>query len=841
MTPDYQKLVSNFEEDECFQESESEQGSQKISDVDGLEKTRHLIEVIRDMLLNDEMADFEDYKNECSKYLSYLKASEEENKALIRRELIVCDDFTLRLIKIQKHVFLRYVVSKLLTIEAVSQIIEQTKAADDLCLIIRNLLLCCRILPPSCQERNYRGIGKLLEKIEVMKVHGKNVMNIEDFFPCLFDFDIVPVSYKIVSDEKVHRKLFSKTMKGFSDVIFESLVPWVNRMAPMKELLSKICDLCGSKKSTKRWSRFAEKILSDVVEKYIEDGPSSISRELKDVKKFIFEKSKIEYLCVLILALNAHNLKENMFLTVLKVLSQSYKDKSTQGIKLNLLLSLILKDIPLQFRTIETLPYVRLIQMNSPKIGKKVFRAVYDAFYEQREAYKRIYCPDICKGLRNDPEFWIGTLYYFISNESFDPPSGSDALSLYAPVRRILIESDETEDPDKAAWKYIVFARILLYTQKDCTNEWEIVLKNEKVLDNTELSRILTELKPVPVDLGLLERLLHALIFSGYKNSKRLSSLVRVYEKCGPSEQLALNLINSLRDVLYSSVYTREFWTFVLIIAETVQTTQVHERIIAFMAKYAKHGDLTCTFSFLKLIKLVSKANLCRSDIYIQNRQKILEIVRGSFNPYFGNRENEFVELSIILAILPEYKLYAHSSSLSSASFLLSQQQSENLNKTQIEEIKNTFNAIVDLNQHHCTLILLEFIEVFGRETFFADLRAYLISIARVRPHSPLSACAPRYILQEILNCRSLNQEIPRKIKSFLLNVENWYSNDEYTLYWVKREHLAVLKETQKLFFYASLDTDLINFAVELYFLDSAHDKSESDGFSVHVLAQLAK
>jgi hypothetical protein len=112
-------------------------------------------------MFRDLSKPFEAYKKDCVFFLASGFGSDRSGytQLLLREFLLSDDNFQDRLAQVQKHIFLRYVLAELLTVNTVSEMLSQGRSEKELSLLFTNILLSCRLLPTRNQEALYENMG----------------------------------------------------------------------------------------------------------------------------------------------------------------------------------------------------------------------------------------------------------------------------------------------------------------------------------------------------------------------------------------------------------------------------------------------------------------------------------------------------------------------------------------------------------------------------------------------------------------------------------------------------------------------------------------------------------
>jgi hypothetical protein len=184
--------------------------------------------------------------------MAYFNAVEASYDSVVLKELIMCGDFEVRYTKFQNHLFLRYILSEVLTIKSASELILQTSATIKLSLLFKNILLCCRLLPLEYQNTIYGSIGKLYtQATSIASLHNQRLPELTTFLPCLFELDSLSLSGGISSAND--ESLYSETIAHFLNAIIASSLFLFSNEKFLGTLLPAVWKICATKIS---WGAF---------------------------------------------------------------------------------------------------------------------------------------------------------------------------------------------------------------------------------------------------------------------------------------------------------------------------------------------------------------------------------------------------------------------------------------------------------------------------------------------------------------------------------------------------------------------------------------------------------
>jgi hypothetical protein len=479
--------------------------------------------------------------------------------------------------------------------------------------------------------------------------------------------------------------------------------------------------------------------------------------------------------------------------------------------------------------------------------------AVYEGLsydlHRDHKPYKEFFLPDVLNGLRTDGKRWINILRNFLGNQYW---LVNGASLYYCSLKKILLASG-TDNYRKSYIEEIftVIAKLLQLTGINCSSDWDFFLEYDWIFkENHVLAQTFLSLKHLPSNEESLTNLLIAAIDSGLEDIKSIKGRIRIFNKSKHPERLAILVLDSISDKVKKSLsYWTQLWPFLLNLAEKVKLTAVHERVLAVIENCSYRDTLSVGFSLLKLMSYVlADEKLRTSEVYRTFSQRILQILKPRITKLYDYHPNCYWSAATILAIEPDHKFtHVRNLGISAASSIKAHQNplimmmTDKRINTLVEDFKKITGSAAAKNEsssfqlNNSAMILIDFIHEFNEEEYFNDLRKYAIEIFLSNSTSILKYCAPIYVWAEILHCFKVNIEVPKILRSFLLDVNSWYFKSENLCYFLRVE---ILKEICKsVLVRGSLDSDLVGFVASLYFFQ----EEQPDIVSVLVLAQLAR
>jgi hypothetical protein len=844
MVPDDDKfklLTSKFSESAGLDESSDSDSSMECTDslfgdICGLNALDQLIELVR-MMLSNKDSEFLPDEKQVDEWLSIFGPIEENYQACLLKEFLICENFTERLTKIQNHIFLKYVFSEVLRVKNIYEVFLKTNATDDLSEIFQNVLIACRVIPVEYQKKIYANIDEIYIRAEkIAKIHGQPWPTMESFLPRMFDFASVPISFVAEKTTEEHRACFWTTISSLSHVIVKSVISFLSDLESLNRVLQLIW---GISKSEVSWKEFSKPFLTKMVKPF-ERRDRKIAHDIKNIQSFIHEESNIGYFSTLIYALNVKEFKERSFLGILKVFTNFFKGISSNACKLKVLMTQLLTNAPWDLWTAQTLPYVRLIQKNCIVGCKNVLHAYYVGINSQN-GYREIYSPDIVKGLKVDGMLWLDVVDRFLSTTKLSIPR-SALSSFYAPLKVIVANADTTEYRFRELLK--TFCKVVSLSGVDCTEDWDLFLRDEKILkDSNEIIDLMMDIKYPPTNEDVIAKLLRVAIHKGLKNSKTVSGLMRIFERSRTPSIQAMAIFKELEALNYSLWKTAELWTFVLFIAEKEQATVVHEAALTLLVNKATHGTFQVDLSVLKLVAFLRERNLISKKVLSESSDTLSIRAQRLIQHSSDSDGDSYWAASLLSASDPSYVSRKKSNRFLTLGLLFQKhRQNLPLDSDQINQLTEVFKNIVQSRipthprDDKYALILVNVIKEFNDEPYFAELRKFVI---KQSTHSSeiYHGFAPRYILYEASHYAKEPTGIPNELRKSLLDVDKWYTPHEQTLFLMHKELREVLSQTIKLFGTGKLDSDLVRFTACLYFLDFSEDQY----FPFPILTQIAK
>jgi hypothetical protein len=810
-----------------------------FGDICGLTALDQLIDLVR-MMLSNQDTEFTPDEKQVDEWLSIFGSIEENYQPCLLKEFLICENFTERLVKIQKHIFLKYVFSEVLRVKNVYEVFLKTNATDDLSEIFQNVLISCRVIPVEYQKKIYANIDEIYIRAEkIAKIHGQPWPAMESFLPRMFDFASIPISFLTAKTTEEHRACFWNTITSLSHVILKSVISFLSDSESLNRVLQLIW---GSGKSGISWEEFSKPLLTKMVKQYDRRSEADlrVSNVAKNIQSFIHKESNLGYFSTLLYAFHVKQFKDRNFLGILKVFTNVFKEVSPDACNLKVILSRLLMYVPWDMWTAETLPYVRLIQKNCIVGCKNVLHEYYDGI-NIKNGYREIYGPDIVRGLKVNGMLWVDVVDRFLNAKKLSIPR-SALSSFYAPLKVIVANADTKQYRFREVLK--TFCKVASLSGVDCTDDWDIFMRDEKILkEPNESIESMLDIKHPPVNEDVIAKLLRVAIHEGLKNSKTVSGLMRIFEKSGNPSILAMSIFKELDALKYSRCSTTELWTFVLFIAEKEQTTDVHEGALALLVKKSTSDMFKVDLGVLKLMAFLRERNLISTEIYKESSETVAARAQRLIGNNSDSESDSYCVASLLAASDASYFPRKKSNRFSTLALLFQKHhQNVKLNSDQINQLTEAFKSIVQSKipthprDDQYALILVEIIKEFNDEPYFGELRKF--GIKQSSQYSEIHhGFAPRFFLYEALNYAKEPNGIPNELRRLLLDVDKWYTQHEWTLFLMHKELREVLSQTQKLFGTGKLDSYLVRFTACLFFLDFNEDWY----FSFPILTQIAK
>jgi hypothetical protein len=829
--PIYLKLTGLEENSgkKSFYYSDSDQSRSIFQNLNGLHIAETMINIIRGIFLDLEKP-FEEYKKDCVTFLDYFESDRKGHHQFLLREFLVCENVQERLRQIQNHIFLRYVFSVLLTVTTVNEVLSQGRFEHEMSLLLKNILISCRLLPERKQKSMYEDLGDMFLRAKtIARIHGQEFPKMESFFPLLFDFDVAPVSY-YRSELEEHKTTFFETMASLTDVVLISIVDTLEDFRSVADCIKVMLRIVDP---TISYRNFTESLLLKMGRE---------ASQLKLVKDFIYEESHNYYLSFFIYAIYAWRLDPPEFKIFLKKCLDAFKSEEANNRKFKIILSRELCSYPTFIWKPDHLSLARLIHKNStPQHCTSILLAVYRGFAKDKNVvFQEIYSSDIVKGLKSDLKSWCDVLEGFLVNRKT-----LRHWSVYAPYcvpLKMLLTTRQLQK-EELQQMLMLFCKILIICNIDSNEDWTIIANHTGSLNRATLNLIYKDLKRIPSDESVIESLITASMKAQDLDSKSFSGLFRFFNKSQQPLKLTLTFLNHFqRFHLTVNFNGYMLWAFVVFIAEKARYPEVYELLMELLFErynnYYGSWDNNCN----KILWLITRYNICTSRNFIVHRNTLFTHLSARLEAIRHNTVSDYFLASAVVALKPEYK--ERNSMVSEERYLLHKYMTQPPDLSKIPEFVKNFGCILtssieqSASKETFAYIIINIIKNIQCGPNFAAIRETLVA-ACFRCHPEPMLFAPVCLLAEARYCLKEEQSIPENIRSFLLSPEMWYKEPEVSNWSIAAENRIVLTETQKLFRNKVYNGSLVNFAVSLYFLEIEIDENRL--FSVSILAQLAK
>jgi hypothetical protein len=839
--PEYKKLVSIFAQNRGNSSQPLKINDSGLTDANDPAELQRFIDLIRDMFKNEKMTKFEDYSESCATYSNYFYDVDPVYDSIILKEFLIGDNVNEKLLRTKNHIFLRYILSETLTVRSASEFILQSDHIVDVALKFKNILSACRLLPLKYQNAIYSRIGNLyMRSAAVAKINGQNLPKLVSFVIPLFDLDEFSVSGgKTEKEQETEEEAkYCEIVSTLLNTILDSAILLVADRILLSELLNEVWKVNEVKIS---WELFARCLLSKAVLNYKRKFKFFPVDEmtLKEVETAVSKRSSIGDLAISLLAIYCHKLDEKNFMVVLKIITEISQGPSRKGlVKLKVFVTRVLEVLPKEKWTDATLPYVRLIQKNNT--GKSCATDLLLAAYKSlslKKPYQKIFCADLLRGIRKDAQSWIEILLEFLDCKILRV-NRSDFLAFYGPVKKLAENPDKRDGGKLAESVFTAFAKILVVTNIDCSDDWELFLREDWNFQNSTISAILQKIKFLPSNENVIAQLLIAMTNSGLQNSRTIATMIRIFERSTEPATLAATYLDSVLHIVESP--PREFWAFVLFIAERVRTQDIHEKILAMTVEASKSNSFFTDINTARLITFIAERKLWSEEYFLRISKHIREEAKCRISGLHKHK-CYYIHASIISALNPVYPYLG--AILVQAAVLIQNKRRRLSANLQMSCLLETFKKVLDLahintgDPYHFQykLVLIDFLKAFEEEAYFGELREYLIDkfLKSEKENTTLNYCARIYIISQVKHC----YETPKHFRSLLLNTKDWFSNDPMNHYLLQKEHHDVLLETRNLFIKGTLDSELALFAASLLFIM----ETEPDLSVVFIFTQLAK
>jgi hypothetical protein len=805
-----------------------------VDKLEGLEALEELLEVIRHILAGKQTA-------KTFIYLRDLFEKLDQNfYACILREFIHCTNIVEQAMKIQKHIFLRSVLSKVFDANTVSELLIHCSTQADARMILETAFVLCRLLPPHFQKDFLRKSGQLyLIADRIVSKESNHVLpKIEYFFQFIFDFNKAPVSYCLSAQiEKEHESAFMETMWYLIPLILESTILSIESIDSVRKCLELTWINLKHKKS---WIAFLRAVVSRVCKRNgSRYGSTTTNKKCLILFDWLIERKDCDnrMLCFTVYMMFIERVNKTNLQRVLKICLSAFKDHSEEVKKIQEVLSRVLDNVDSDFWTDESLGLLRLIDRNKCKGCKDILFACYSKL--KYSEYKDLYFPDIARGLRNNAKKWIDILSYFLSKENTSIIRR--VYSAYYPILKDLLGT-ETRIHGTV---FTTFCEILKLSGRNVSaTDWKILGKYCDLISTEDIESLLNS-PELPLSEASIEKLTLRLFADGFF---RASSLTRLFGKSSQPTALGWKIAKACLNVKYD--LNQAQWFALLHVAEVTKSDEIHENLCDILHKSRDFAETDIIdLCALKLCLLVVER-----EKSIKKHSKVIQhLIECDFYDsldYF--QATNFYQASILLAAGGDPKsknlfVSSEESCFQSAAYWRHLHKTEP-RKVKIAEFKKSFISIVDYIFGNFTFrneittssfVLIDLIQEFEDETYFDELRKYAIKLCLDDPERS-HVFAPRYLLAEAVHCVKEKAPISKKIRSFLFDVKRWFREYTSPSLLVQTEWLEILIGVQKFAMKSSFDSESVVFAATFYFVDT-YNESKAEIFKEVILTQLAK
>jgi hypothetical protein len=759
-------------------------------------------------------------------------------RGLLAREIFFGSDCLEHLNKVKDNKWLRCVISEAISAQsAINSILNADITKVDLSLYLKNISIACRLLSPSKAMFVYGLIGSVYNTAGVVaKLNGKEIPELYRMARYLFDFEVFPLSYcGEVETVAEHCQAFYEVLwNEFPKIVFAACKN-VEEFAVYAKLVWS--NVKARKDEREDWNETVSRIIK-------RSGwfcPGQENVKISEIAALLYDDVEYRDLSLFIYAFSLASKDQVRAEDAQRKVCEAFLDHTVQGIKTQVLLTQLLMGVcgDCTHWKEDLLICLRFIKENSYYRDKDVLLATYkgwkNPYYFVRHSTPRFedyYSPDIATGLEEDPESWVSVLEDFFLSER--PPKSLFAMrAFYPPLKRFLLSGN----PDQKLNASInnVFGKVLTLLNSALSEDVELLIQNFSTDKEKVIVSVFTQIQEIHLSETSRLKLTTLLLSVNSLQSADIHVLIRLFETSTHPSKLALTALDTIQanrnlDYTYKARIIG-LWKFYLLIAQTAQTEQVHERIFVSFARTLTGGYLNLrsaisnSHDMAHLLSLLNTIQLyANTPVNQELRRKLCNYLQRDLEKETEDkykRTNLFYMTYIVLNLNPEYD--SSKSELSNFEFKYFVRAAKwfylhkhNPAQIDIEEFVSDFedilNAEIEMNCMRYSEILIDLICEFHDEPYFDVVRDRLLVEIAARPKAT-EGFTPTLMLLVAKKHVQEGNDVPANIKEFLLDVEKWYKNKEdesqFNRRYVQRD---VLQEIARLFSALTIDCLFVRF-----------------------------
>jgi hypothetical protein len=741
-------------------------------------------------------------------------------------------------------------------------------------LVLRNILISCRLFDPDHQGEVYRNLGNLFKiASRRTQANARDAVEFDSFISYLFNFDVLPMSFQNSAAKTVieHRIMFAETVWKFIPLIVASTKEYIEDIDAFSMNVERVwCMLKQPKFESESW----EAITSRIVKATDWDFDSArITQSFKIIADTIFhlpETSKD--LCYVIYCFVVFKLKDEEASELFEVIVEAFENTSMCDSNTQLLISSILVNLPGNVWKLGHMKYARRIKNASRTTHNDVLLAAYKGL--PYSDFPSDCGQDILQGLQEDPESWIAVIGWFTSRRNCN----FENETFYEQLRAVMKFCYETEFGGRQFYADMceTFSSVLEARKMASREDWSLMLNIlvEDYFSNYVYVRLVLRIPVLDLGESKISYLTYLLLSERYFSPPLILALIRLAELTQQPEKLALGAFQDLNYVHRTQSFSRhlkysQFLKYVYVLAKNAQTEGVHSQSLVFLSQVLKQWisrerkKPLDSDSVLKVIQLLIKTNLCTSDISREAFQSISQLIDlGLVNSCF-ELEDHFNLYLALLTLNPSLELESrifHPQNSDSDTLQLGHfyhlHRTRGLGENDKAEFVNISEELFTqarwdgkdsrLKAKFISQIIV-IVKQFHEELYFERC---LSNIAKEISNDAmfLSVLRPRLLLTEAIRSKKFCAPVNPETRQFLLNFSAWFElpidlSDEDSLAYsllIRDEKQEITESVARLFGDGLLDEKLAVFVASLYFV-RLNDDSLIEKFTVSLLVQLAR
>jgi hypothetical protein len=779
------------------------------------------------------------------KYFEYLHS---EYEYLLLKEFFYRVDFSDFLLRTMIDLPQRITFARLLSPMNVYRLILNANSALEVSKIFLNMLLACRLLPPTAQKEIYDNLEPLFTAAtRIGRVYGQETLleSMESILTALFEFDLLPLSYSSSAQTKEnHFFAFIETLWDLLPTIFHCFSFW---------------DI-----DTSKWIFYAEKIYESVRKpKYDGETWETIVRRICKRREwmqsftYIYIHQKPWTPGESIVSQEIYyflNTLRGYFEPLVEVFEDSIDRRRETQVLLN---ELVLKNMPFYYFPGALLNALRRIRKVSIFEEKNLLLAGYKKVIANPEfTFNDDFCEDIVNGLSEDQESWIAVLSGYFACRN--PPRSRFAYdSFYGPVRRLFerIELDET-NKDYYASLAKAYSELVKMRNSATSEEWRLLLRSEYFRVHPDIFiDLIKETSPASLPEESRSDLVIYLLSAAPLQPKTVLALIRLMETSKSSLKLGRLITEHLETYAENQLPNLPSctWDLLAIVARNSQSLDVHEKLLVHLLRVLQlyetskidlnAGTMYEVFSF------IMERNLCRSDSYVLSIEAQIGKIFKETTPndfdsfYFGFMLNK---------INPSNKnLNSKKASYRMRPALLIHRHRTTPASINVNDFSEALQELLGIflyntgDNARISLMIIKFIQEFHSESYFNVIRSSQFD-SRIHEHR-FEAFYPRLKLLEAKKYLNDNQPISDPVKKYLSNCDYCTQGNSKLLddqsieryLFLRNEQQYIAEEAAKIFS-RTTDAYSVKFFARIYFLILNHE-AVTETYAAPVFTQIAR